>query len=719
MHLKLPAVSLLLLSAAVLPSSCSVDELPTPEEELYARQFIKDFGVPAAGHDWNTAKQNSITVVTSSPTNVKILAEVNGKKYLFADYRNVNGKQEIPVTVPKTVNEVIISANGRQITSSLGSTVDLTGGKSSRLINEGQNVDVLANFGPTEEKLIFPASYIGDAMDVVPEEKNNLNKEIITDFSFTSVAGKQITIYPIYWDTRSSHVLGIYWLNEDGSFPWCKNSDNLNNNNIKAEPSYANMQDLYYTRSGELNYCKNYYDNDNKEKVWSRTFGNCSYPNYFGKTEDGKIDPTYRPLPGAFRARGITFAFNKSGINFGFYIKVADKEEDKNDPVSYTDEWGNITSKYHYKTLDVPTDQGHCTDYHHIIFSHTRRNKNFGRVIKVGDNYVPSSPQNNPNDDQEVDYNKSTNSEVWNAPWANETTLKKYAGASYFKLKNRDGKTRTFFAFEDWRSIPDLNDLIFLVDSDVTVINEETGKSEGEQPDPFEWIIAAEDLGGTFDWDFNDMVAKVSCVAKNDPDNTDVKYTEVTVTPLASGGTLPIYLMYTGKIYDTATNTATDAKDYVINTEFHSWLGGSSSSPINVGATASATGKSVTFYAPEGYTMASAVNNKYDAATNNMGGFSVLVGKPGETLTITGEGDLHELPTLPEGSDHTVEAPKPDDANATAPQMICVESSWLWPRETVDIRTAYAGFADWITTPSTEWYGEGKYNASSIVTRKQ
>ncbi len=717
MHLRQPIVGLLLLSAVILPSSCSVDELPTPKDELYARQFVKDFGIPAAGHDWNTAKQNSITVITSSPTNVKILADVNGKRYLFADYRNVNGKQEIPVTVPKTVNEVIISANGSQITSTLGSTVDLTGGKSSRLINEGTNG--VLTFGPTAEKHIFPATYIGDAMALMPEDGTNIHNEgVIADFSFISEAGKQITIYPVFWDTRSSHVLGIYWLNDDGSFPWCKNADELNDAGVTAELSYANMQDIYYTRSGELNYCKNYYtEKDESKHVWTRTYGKSSYPGGFATDDKGN---QYRP--GAFRARGITFKFNKSGINFGFYIKVKDKDPGT-ESFTVTNEWGQQQTVTPYQTLDVPTDGGPCTDYDHIIFSHTRRNKNYGRVIKIDGKYYPSSPQNNPNDDKVIDWGKSTKTYVFSNPWSDETDLLKYAGAAYFKIKNRDGKTRTFFAFEDWRIKPaDFNDLIFLVDGDVNAVDDEGNPLDGSKPtpaEPFEWIIAAEDLGGTFDWDFNDMVAKVSCVAKNDPDNTDVKYTEVTVTPLAAGGTLPIYLMYTGKIYDTATNTATDAKDYVINTEFHNWLGGSSLSPINVGETASATGKSVTFYAPEGYTMASAANNKYDAATNNMGGFSVLVGKPGETLTITGDGDMHELPTLPEGSDHKVEAPKPDDANATVPQIICVESNWLWPRETIDIRTAYAGFSDWITTPSTEWYGEGKYDANYIVTQKQ
>ena len=87
-----------------------------------------------------------------------------------------------------------------------------------------------------------------------------------------------------------------------------------------------------------------------------------------------------------------------------------------------------------------------------------------------------------------------------------------------------------------------------------------TGETFGTYP----WTLAAEDLGSTDDWDFNDLVVNIYDLT------TDLTrpYTNkrgyfpspnllgrrITVLPQAAGGTYPIYLMYEGDVSEDVTD---------------------------------------------------------------------------------------------------------------------------------------------------------------------
>lgn len=674
MHSKLTFAGLLLMCVGMtITSSCATDPIMPSKTELYNREFIKNFGVFDRSNDWNYSNKASVTVTTPSPTDIKIYANVNGKRYLFGTFLGVDGTKELAVDVPKGITSLIVKAKGKDIVAAVGSKVNLGRQQKSRVINEGTvDGDFLTVSRATE--IEFPASYIGDVIDKVPEEKDNLNREgILTDFSFVSEAGKSVTIYPVFWNTAASHVLGVYWLNEDDSFPWCANEEEIEQvqnewGGTKAIPSYANMRDLYYTRSAEMKFL-NPYDNE-----WHRLFGQSSYPSYiyYDIDSDGTISDEYRPLKGSFRTNGVSIKFKKSGIKFGFYIKVKTKSgENKDIPVTITGPYGDNQTFYPKYTLDVVTD-GPCVDYEHIIFSHTRRNKNYGRIIKDDSGkFVPSTPLTNPNDDHDSSNALSFNGFIWNHPWGGVESLQKYVGASYFKVTNRNGVERTFFAFEDYRNIPDLNDLVFLIDSKVVTVDETTGK-EIEDPDtPYEWIIAVEDLGATDDFDFNDVVFGVSNpVTKAD----GKKY--VTVRALASGGTLPVYVRYKGvDIVPDVTNEG----------EFHSWFEGNHPSNVVINAQGvRSTGKSYELQVDDTFTLSCL----QEINGTNMGGFSVRVVKKDNS-------EVTEIapPNLSEGG-------------SEAPQMMCLPISWQWPIERTHISDAYAEFANWTKNheDNTDWH---------------
>ena len=240
--------------------------------------------------------------------------------------------------------------------------------------------------------------------------------------------------------------------------------------------------------------------------------------------------------------------------------------------------------------------------------------------------------------------------------------------ASYFT----DAQGRAFLGFEDQYSRgadKDLNDLMLIIDPAPSTIVEPdpdpgTDPDEPEEPEEPEptpelrtWIIAAEDLGETDDYDFNDVVFSVT--------HTSGEKT-ATITALAAGGSFETYVSYNG----TRIN---DGK------EFHSWFGDDYTANadgtygfINT-QTSGSPGVAFTITVAEDFTMSTD-----GQLGTSMGGFSITVGN------------------------NTISAPK----TGTAPQMICVPAGWKWPVERISVKDAYPDFSNWVTDPTSyaEWY---------------
>ena len=202
---------------------------------------------------------------------------------------------------------------------------------------------------------------------------------------------------------------------------------------------------------------------------------------------------------------------------------------------------------------------------------------------------------------------------------------------------------------EDEGGDDDMNDILFFIKGNV---KDDDIPEIGEDPEENSWIIACEDLGDTDDYDFNDVVFKVSHVSGQ---------TTATVTPLAAGGTLETFIIHNNSYLG----------------ETHQLLGAKQSASgsypmINTSKnTATGTPKEVTV--AEDFTI-----------TKNMGGFGILVkGKNGDSNAT-----LITAPTA-----------------GTAPQMFCVPATWAWPTERTKIQDAYPDFAKWSADSNNiEWY---------------
>lgn len=183
------------------------------------------------------------------------------------------------------------------------------------------------------------------------------------------------------------------------------------------------------------------------------------------------------------------------------------------------------------------------------------------------------------------------------------------------------------------------------------------------------WIVACEDLGAVGDFDFNDIVFRVSHIAGNDTAH---------VQALAAGGTLQAVLCH-----ETAGELG----------EIHSFFGFADvTMMINTGVGYNWNGRNnyngqvIDIKVPADFTMAT-----------NMGGFYLKI----------------------YNGDKEVET-EIGPSQGVAPQMICAPGDWKWPLEVVSIGDAYPGFGEWGSgyEAGGTWYEGGVeeilYDANTI-----
>lgn len=208
----------------------------------------------------------------------------------------------------------------------------------------------------------------------------------------------------------------------------------------------------------------------------------------------------------------------------------------------------------------------------------------------------------------------------------------------------------------------DLNDICFFVSGNIDEPEDNT-PDDLPEPETQSWVMACEDLGGTFDYDFNDVVFSVAHATNE---------AKAKITALAAGGTLPVELTYNGNVL-TGPNGGT---------HFNSWFGtGNLADEVAINAgknTTNATGKSIEIEVPLDFSVANT------ESSGKMGGFALNVygGANGEDYT-------------------TITAPEDGDA----PQMMCLPSNWVWPKENDRITDAYPKFGEWGENYNvTNWY---------------
>lgn len=232
---------------------------------------------------------------------------------------------------------------------------------------------------------------------------------------------------------------------------------------------------------------------------------------------------------------------------------------------------------------------------------------------------------------------------------------------------------RILCGFGDDSGDLDLNDFVWWVDGDV----KETPKIRIVTQSQSSWVVACEDLGGTFDYDFNDLVF---ALRKTQLKSDNTKAT-LELVPLAAGGTLNAKVFYNGSEKG----------------EIHDLIqpGADTGTPLNVVAGSKPAEGAPVLLESEIYWN----DDINDIITNKIK--VNVVQKPGESAVESG---------------YYIDAYKKGE-NAV-PQMMILPSGWDWPAETVPVDKVYAGFASWAADASVVTWCNNKNGerASECVT---
>lgn len=548
-------LALSVLAVSVGLASCELAPYDEPVTETYTKEFIKTFGLIDSEQDWNMATRASVTVNTSTPSEVRVYAKNdNGKYALVGDYADVSGQQTLEFDVQRGVNDVLVASGSRATIAQVGGSVNFDQQTRTTHTSDGTDTNgIVVEASDADPIILTGEEILKYFQSVLPENTDNReSKQITKNFSSSSAAGTiTFTMYPIYWYTGNGSTgrtvgslkdnvpdeVGIAYKADDGT--------------IVHIPVYTLME------GDELSAC------DTQDGTYT-ALGQCTVT--YGTNTDAelKVSKKYE----YYKSKGVKVTVPQ-GLNFVFYIC-------NNHPNYRGKGTGYIYSEQSWNTQDYYYTDGTTKD---------------------------------------------------------DT---KMVGAATYTYNDK-----TVLCFEDWpdggsnAGGMDLNDVVFLLDPAPVIVDE----------DATEWILAAEDLGSTDDYDFNDMVLSVSHVAG---------YNYAEVTALAAGGMLPITVYHDG----TALN---DGK------EFHRWFGDYESSVMINTSSEGSKGTTVKIDVDKDFTMASNVTG-----ADNMGGFSFKVVRE-------------------DGTQENLYAP----SNGEAPQMICLPKGWKWPKERTNITEAYPNFGEW------------------------
>lgn len=188
--------------------------------------------------------------------------------------------------------------------------------------------------------------------------------------------------------------------------------------------------------------------------------------------------------------------------------------------------------------------------------------------------------------------------------------------------------------------------------------------------------IMCEDLGGSFDTDFNDIVY-------------DVKYENpvCAITMQAAGGTMPIEMWYGEKDKAGSVRLTHDGK-----TEIHDMFGAEVSEPVNVRAEGGVDGKDPIVFALR-------FNGQTDPWWDGQ--------KNVPTISIANSYDFSKIHVyvFDEGRAEWINI---DNQGKRMPLRICVPHGTRWCKEMKSIKDAYSGFNAWVQDPTTTFWDKAK-----------
>ena len=618
---------LAIAATAIMMSSCTKNfDFSVPENNVtdeYAKGWENAFGEIDSNQDWNLATQRTVTVTVAEQSEVNIYTKGLDKSYLLAK-STVNGTADITFDARKDLAEVYVVAiagDKRDVR-----TVNISGETAT------------ADFTASSTRAAMRAG------ETLP------NRELVYALGYNLVKGQKIGTWQDYVD-----AIGLGGYDETYNYSsW--------NSNIYASGMWATTKDQIAPETGttvdmtSLNDvksgCAALYTatDDDITKLYPFT---KDYKMVTAKAQEITLTGIFRNTAGN---TALLYYYTAPGASTDD-LKAADKYVlipntldivDKEYKLIYYDPNNGYAPTYtfpenveiHFALAINPscmTKWVNWTQETGDIIANVMR----GGLISFSDEALNTEMfQNAQAAGKYGAWTSMASSAVYTYNGVNIISFEDWGGQ--FTVNNGVPSASSTNSI-DW------NDIAFAINADFQT---PPPPVEEEQEEGESWIIACEDLGDTDDYDFNDVVFKVTHVSGQ---------TTATVTPLAAGGTLETFIIHNNSYLG----------------ETHQLLGAKQSASgsypmINTSKiTATATPLEVTV--AEDFTI-----------TKNMGGFGILVkGKNGDSNAT-----LITAPTA-----------------GTAPQMFCVPATWAWPTERTKIQDAYPDFAKWSADSNNiEWY---------------
>lgn len=218
-----------------------------------------------------------------------------------------------------------------------------------------------------------------------------------------------------------------------------------------------------------------------------------------------------------------------------------------------------------------------------------------------------------------------------------------------------------YLAFEDWSyKLPghdnDFNDVVFRFKDDITrplIIDKDVDDN------PMQYIVACEDLGGSFDWDFNDVVYAIEHVSGQ---------TTARIKLLAAGGTLPVHITYDNKDIDFNAPTGGTC------TDLHQAFGVEQDVAVNVGI----------YQTDAVYSHPFTVDGNAFSVSTDARKFKIHVsykdGKEGANIGV------------------------PSHSGMEPQAFLVADPNWQWTNEFQPITSKYPDFSEWVKNlENKEW----------------
>lgn len=725
-------------AVAFFLAACGQDAPQQPlQSELYDRGFVKEFGVPAPGHSYATAVRAGLKVTTKTGARVLVTADVDGKEYRFANVNLGPGTHALPVTVPAGVERLRIKTGFAEAEVGVDALVDLdeldgvTHGRGWDLNDENTGVKVSLSFTVNDEEaplLTFhPEDFLNEYFAAHPVGQES------TDFWYVGCDEGAGTIKP--WLPGDYHL----YYGETG----------LGATDIDDESGAVEYRDLQYMIF----------------PLWWRT-DNAGHKDYqlkilqYDSANNGFVAP-FNDVAGAAPFPALGYSTEEIAPGDVLARKASFRYDD-----------GSFTQAY-----DPATARTVVTEGLKINFTHDPYDQAAIRMdLRNGDgnsSYSSTVPRWN----NKVWGDKYFDVSLKHLMFATVSTMQYPITGRNFNILNYTLNGDMADAYHNYCDVPfmvgfssaptcsgdtsprDYTNLILLV---LPLRGVSLFYNTQEVPEPYTWTIAAEDLGATDDWDFNDVVLHftdeiedLNTVNRNNVvtywggTSAAEPVRVFTVEPVATGGTMPIYVTFTGRVgsadlqlpdwgdemFSAVNNRIIASQNsytegtFILGTEVHKWLGAPNHTTfVNVGAKRQAThAAKVTFAVDPDQDMFEGIGSGYMndygqgsyGSANNLPlyGFALLVDRADRLkIDARNTGGIAHMPRLTMGED-TYIIGRPDENGSIAPQMIFIGGDWQWPTERTKISDAYPQFGTWISAPLTApWWNY--YPETGRVTAK-